>query len=122
MAGPNDMFPVRSGTPGLQLHAVKFVGGTNAVTKVYGEGVTVTYVSAGIVDLTFPEQAGTLEGVGGFLFSATTTADVKSYVAQAGTYNTATRVLRINMHESGTLTNLAALEWLTVTVLFKANP
>lgn len=105
----------------MDLCFVKFVGGTNAVTKVEGEGVTTTYVSAGIVDLVFSELAGAGEflGVIGYVFQATTTADVKAYALSVGVYNTSTRTLRINMSESGTLTNLAALEWLNVTVAFK---
>lgn len=116
LADPN---PVRSGATELKLHVVKFVGGTNAVTKVFGEACAVTYVSAGIVDITLPESAGTFIGILGHCFSATTTADVKSYALAHGVYNTTTRKLRLNMHESGTLTNLAALEWLTVTIGFQ---
>jgi hypothetical protein len=43
---------------------------------------------------------------------------VKAYEVVPGTYNTSTCTLRLSMYESGTLTNLAALEWLTVTVAF----
>jgi uncharacterized protein YrrD len=113
--------PVRSSTPEMDLCFVKFVGGTNAVTKVEGEGVTTTYISAGIVDLTFSALAGAGEflGVIGNVFQATTTADVKAYALSVGVYNTTTRTLRLNMSESGTLTNLAALEWLNITVAFK---
>ncbi len=104
-------------------HFVKFVGGTNAVTKVTdtGPGVTVTYVSAGIVDLTWADNPGLCLGVSGHCFSATTTADVKAYALAHGVFNTTTLTLRLNMHESGTLTNLAALEWLAVTVTFKRS-
>jgi hypothetical protein len=115
---PKEVSPVRSTTPELELHIVKFVGGTNAVTKVYGEGCTVTYVSAGIVDVTLPADSGDFIGITGYVFEATTTADVKSYTLQHGVYNTSTRKVRLNMHESGTLTNLAALEWLTATFAF----
>jgi hypothetical protein len=121
MAQAPDPLPLR-GTQAEEVdHLVKFVGGTNAVTKVWGAGVTVTYISAGIVDLTWATGAanpGTCLGVKGYCFSATTTADVKSYTLQAATYNATTCTLRLNMHESGTLTNLAALEWLTLTVAF----
>jgi hypothetical protein len=102
-------------------HFVKFVGGTNAVTKVYGAGVTVTYISAGIVDLTWATGAnnpGACLGIKGQCFQATTPGDVKAYVLVPGVYNTTTCTLRLNMYESGSLTNLAALEWLGVTVAF----
>jgi hypothetical protein len=100
---------------------VKFVGGTNAVTKVYGPGVTVTYISAGIVDLTWATGSngpGLCLGVKGACFQATTPGDVKAYVLVPGVFNTTTNTLRLSMYESGTLTNLAALEWLGVTVAF----
>jgi len=120
MSGVN---PVRSATAEMEITFVKFVGGTNAVTKVEGEGVTVTYISAGIVDLTFAAApgagAGEFLGVLGYVFQATTTADVKEYKLSVGVYNTTTRTLRLNLTENVTLTNLAALEWLNVTVAFK---
>ncbi len=122
MSTNDQQFPVRSATPSLQLHVVKFVGGTTAVTKVYGENCAVTYVSSGIVDVTLPEQCGTVLGVSGYSYSATTTADVKSYVLTHGVFNTTTRKLRLNMHEAGTLTDLAALEWLTVTIAARVQP
>ncbi len=115
----NDPSPVRSPVPELELHFVKFVGGTNAVTKVEGEGVTVTYISAGIVDLTFPSGQGEFLGVVGHVFQATTTADVKAYLLQVGVWNTSTLTLRLNLTETTTLTNLAALEWLNITLAFK---
>lgn len=115
--------PVRSATAEMEVTFVKFVGGTNAVTKVEGEGVTVTYISTGIVDLTFASApgagAGEFLGVVGHCFVATTTADVDTFTLQHGVYNTSTRTLRLNLSEAGTLANLAALEWLNVLVAFK---
>jgi hypothetical protein len=118
-----EISPVRSSTPEVELTFIKFVGGTNAVTKVEGEGVTVTYVSAGIVDLVFGAApgpaAGEFLGIVGHCFVATTTADVDTFTLQHGVYNTSTRTLRFNMSEAGTLANLAALEWLNILVAFK---
>jgi hypothetical protein len=114
-------YPLR-GTQAEEVDTfVKFVGGTNAVTKVYGPNVTVTYISAGIVDLTWATGAnnpGTCLGVKGHCFQATTPGDVKAYELVPGVYNTTTCTLRLNMYETGTLTNLDALEWLGVTVAF----
>ena len=109
---------VRSDVAGLQDSIVKFVGGTNAVTKVLGRGVTVTYVSAGIVNLVWAESPGTFAGVTGYCFQATTAADVKNYILVPGVWNSTTWTLVLNMTESSTLTNLAALEWLTLRVSF----
>jgi hypothetical protein len=121
MAQLAEPLPLR-GTQAEEVdHFVKFVGGSSAVTKVYGVGVTVTYISAGIVDLTWATGAnnpGICLGVKGACFQATTPGDVKAYVLVPGVYNTTTCTLRLNMYESGTLTNLAALEWLGVTVAF----
>ncbi len=107
--------PKRSPMPETIDHHVRFVGGTNAVTKVAdtGPGITCTYISAGIVDLVWSENPGMFVDAQG-AFSATTTADVKAYAFMHGVFNTTTFTLRLNMFESGTLTNLAALEWLGV--------
>jgi hypothetical protein len=119
MSQQAEQFPCR-GTQAEEVdHFVKFVGGTNAVTKVYGAGVTVTYISAGVVDLTWATGAdspGTCLGIKGHCFQATTPGDVKAYVLVPGVYNTTTCTLRLSMYESGSVTNLAALEWLGVTV------
>jgi hypothetical protein len=108
--------------PELRQWIVRFVGGTAAVTKSFGVGVTVTYVSAGLVDLVFADPLpGPYVGVLGYCFDATTAANVKSYILTTGAFNTTTRTLRLNMFEAGTLTDLAALENLTVTLGFKAT-
>ncbi len=114
--------PVRSPTAETIVHNVRFVGGTNAVTKVTdtGPGVTCTYISAGIVDLVWSDEPGMYDTAQG-LFQATTPADVKLYVLVPGAWSASTKTLRLNMYESGTLTNLAALEWLNVTVTFKKS-
>jgi hypothetical protein len=100
---------------------IKFVGGSAAVTKVYGPNVTVTYISTGVVDLCWATGAnnpGLCLGVKGHCFQATTPANVKAYVLVPGVYNTSTCKLRLSMYESGTLTDLDALEWLGLTVAF----
>lgn len=116
-----DTNPVRSPATELVICPVRFVGGSSAVTKVFGEGVTVTYISAGIVDLTFSDAQGTFLGLAGEpSLAATTAADVKGHTVVAGVYNTTTNTLRLNItNASETLHDLAALEWLTVTLLFK---
>jgi hypothetical protein len=121
MAQLAEPLPLRGTQPEQVDHLVKFVGGTAAVTKVYGAGVTTTYISTGVVDLTWATGAhnpGTCLGVTGYVYQATTPADVKTYTLVPGVYNTTTCTLRLSMYEGGTLTDLAALEWLTVTVAF----
>jgi hypothetical protein len=118
---PADTYEVQSNYPELKEFVCKFVGGTAAVTKTFGPGLTVTYISAGVVDVTVPtgaDRPGDFIGVGGYCFEATTPANVKSYVLVPGVFNTSTGKLRLSMYESGTLTDLAALEWLSVKLLF----
>jgi hypothetical protein len=112
------------GTPGLTLHVVKFVGGTTAVTKVYGEACSVTYVSTGIVDVTFPEQMGTFEGLAGIpVVPGDHGQRVKGYTCVPGVYNATTRTLRLNITgASESLVDLAALQWLTLIGVFKVLP
>jgi hypothetical protein len=110
--------------PSARLEFVKFVGGSAAVTKVHGSGVTVTYISTGIVDITWSSNAvpGTFLGLlGAPAFQATTAADVKGHTCVPGVYNTTTRTLRLNItNASDALHDLAALEWLSFTAVFRA--
>jgi len=119
--GGSAEFQARTNQPEARDYFVKFVGGTNAVTKVAGTGagVTVTYVSTGIVDLTFELGAGDFLGLAGACFEATTQSGVKGYTVVAGVFNTTTRTLRLNICNAvETLTNLAALQWLSITAKF----
>lgn len=125
MGGNFDFSDVRSSVPGLQAHPVRFVGGTAAVTKVNptGPGVAVTYISTGVVDIDFSGNAnnpGTYIGLAGAPgFQATTPGDVKAYEGVVGAYNSSTKKLRLSMYESGTLADLAALEWCYLVPLFQ---
>lgn len=112
-------FQVTSNEIGPTAHLVRFVGGSAAVTKTHGNGVTVTYTSTGVVTLTWTNPPGTFVGLVG-TFQATTPGNVKSYVLVPGAYS-ASSGITLNMYESGTLTDLAALEWLTVIVWFKES-
>jgi hypothetical protein len=119
-------YELKQTEPEARDHVAKFVGGAAAVTKVFGKGMTITYVSTGVVKIAWTDTAenpGTFIGVKGFAFQATTPGNVKGYtmvheafVARSGT--TPPYIL-LNMYESGTLADLAALEWLTVTLAFK---
>ncbi len=115
-------YPVKTTIVEAHEHTVKFVGGTAAVTKVFGRGMTVTYIGSGIVKILWTDTAerpGQFVGVKGYCFSATTPGNVKAYVLVNEEYvDSTTRYVLLNMYESGTLTDLAALEWLTVTFLF----
>lgn len=115
-----EAYPINCSEPGAFLSFVKFVGGSAAVTRVYGTGVTVTYISTGIVDLTWSDGQGTFVDIVGRCFEATVASGVKGYTCVPGVYNTTTNTLRLNITgASEALVDLAALQWLAITILFK---
>ena len=101
-------------------HHIRFVGGSAAVTKLFGLGVTITYVSTGVVNLVWAENPGTYLGVGGYCFDATTASALKGYTLVPGAYNSVTRTLVLNIFNSSfAAADLAALQNLTLRVLFR---
>lgn len=112
-------YEVRTNVVECRKHIVRVVGGATAATEVAGsEGVTITRTGAGRFTITWsqPHDPGVFIG-GTATFQATTPGDVKSYVAVLGPY--ASRSIAVNMYESGTLTDLAALEWITCELTFQ---
>lgn len=111
-------YEVLSNVPEIRQHVIRVLGGTNAVSVAAGgKGMTLAYVSAGRFTLTFSNTYDPGDFIGAVCtFSADTPADVKSYVAVVESY--ASRVVEVFMYESGTLTNLAALEYVTVVLYF----
>lgn len=115
-----DVYPLRGSHRDWREFLVKFVGGSAAVTKVFGLGVTVTYISTGIVDLVWSDSQGAHLGTT-WGFEATTQSGCKGYTVVAGVYNATTRTQRLNItNASETLADLAALQWLTLRVSFGA--
>jgi hypothetical protein len=122
----SDFYPDRVSEPDLRRTPVRFVGGTTAVTKVLGRGITVTYISTGIVDLVWSSRddaPGVFCGLEGApSFQATTASQVKGYTCVPGGYNSTTRTLRLNItNASETLADLTATQWLNLVVQFKAS-
>lgn len=114
-----EAFEQKSTEAGEVIQRVRFVGGTTAVTKLYGRGVTVTYIGTGLVDLVWAEPQGTYLGVDGWGFDATTASGVKGYTVVPGDYNSTTRTLRLNITNAGeTLTDLAAAQNLSIGLVF----
>ena len=118
-----DFYEPLTSEPELREHVVRFVGGSAAVTKVRGRGITVTYITTGIVDITWSENPGVFIGLSGMpMFQATTAADVKGHTCVPGAYNSSTKTLRLNItNASDALHDLAALEWLNLVALFVAD-
>lgn len=112
----------RVSEPGVRKHLVRFVGGTTTVTKVLGKGITIAWISTGIVELTWSAQdlsPGTSHGIVGGVFQATTVSGVAGYTIASGVYNTTTRKLRVSIYNaSDALADLAALQWVTFYALF----
>ena len=121
MGGNPDYFEALASEPETRVHLVSFVGGTAAITKRTGKGMATTWISTGVVDLDFSGNANNPGEFVGFVatFQATTPGDVKNYVVVPGVYNSSTKKLRLSLYESGTLTDLAALEWLNCAVIFR---
>lgn len=117
------VFPLRISEAEAREYFVRFVGGSTAVTKVYGVGVSVTYVSTGIVDITWAEDPGNYLGTV-YGLEATAQAALKTYVVVGsytvtGTGAATVRKLRINITAGGTLTDLAAAQWISISAKFK---
>ena len=111
----------RTNHPELREYVLKFVGGTTAVTKVYGNGMTIAYTATGRVTVTWSANGarpGTFIGITGFCFQGTTPGDVDLFQLVHEAYSVSARTLVLNMYESGSLADLAALEWLTVKIAF----
>lgn len=114
-----EAWPQKSTEPDEVVSRVRFVGGSAAVTKLYGTGVTVTYIGTGLVDLVWAEFPGVYIGVDGWGFDATTAADLKGFTVVPGAYNTTTRTLRLSItNASEALTDLAAAQNLTIGIAF----
>lgn len=114
-------FVTKSAEPELITYEVLGLGASGAVSEVASttSGVALSYVSAGRYRLTWPESPG-IFCVALASLQATTPADVKNYSVVTGAYSTTAYTLDIYVYNaSGTLTDLAALNWLNGTVKFK---
>lgn len=116
-----DTWPAKFTEPEVNATYVKFTGaGAAPVVEAFGRGVTCTRTGVGLISLVWDENPGTYLGVGGWCFEATTASAVKGFTVVPGVFNTTTRTLAISItNASETLTDLAALQQLSITVLFK---
>lgn len=107
----------------VTLWPVRFVGGTAAVTEELGNGVTVTYIGTGLVDVTWAEFAGQYMGlVGAPSFDATTASGLKGFTCVPGDFNTTTRTVRLSItNASEALTDLAAAQHVTCWFAFRTT-
>lgn len=113
-----DAFPAKNTQPETVDHVVTFVGGSSAVTKVYGPKVVVTRAGAGEYLLTWSENPGVLVGVTPGL-RADTPADIKGHTVVFGEWSPTAWTLPVKFTgATETLHDLAALEWITVRATF----
>lgn len=113
---------VLSSEPGTCETHLRLLGtGAAAPTKVFGNGVVVTRVAAGVYEVAWGENPGMYLGfVPGF--EATVAADLKGYSVVAGVFNTVTFKQRFSVFDSTfAAADLAALQWLNLVVKFKST-
>ncbi len=111
-------FPVRVSRPEVTEHLIQAVGGSSAVTQVYGHGVATTRTSTGLYKLTWTENPGTLVGWS-YGLAATTHADLDGWTVVRGVYNTSAFTLAFSVYnDTPTITDLAALNWIDIVCRF----
>jgi hypothetical protein len=116
-----DGFPVRATRAEVTEHLIQAVGGSAAVTKVYGEGVAVTRTSSGLYLLTWAQNPGTFVGWS-YAFAATTHADLDGFTAVRGVYNASAYTLAFSVYDATpTIADLAALNWIDIVCRFKGT-
>lgn len=99
-----------------------FVGGAAAITKEFGVGATLTYVSTGLVDIQWSanqSKPGTFVGLKGHGFRATTSSGIKGYSVGLGDYDATNRKVRLAIWDaSNNLVDLTSTQHLTITIAF----
>lgn len=120
-----EAFLAKATQPDFQFHPVVIQGGSAAVTKLQGTGVSIAYVSTGIVDITWSEaQGNTTYGICGFGFhtAAGAQAALKGYTIVDGAQSAQVTAsgpftIRINItNSSQALADLTVAQ--SVTLLF----
>jgi hypothetical protein len=118
----SDYFQGKDNEPNVRRAFVRFEGGAAAITKKVGRGLSLTRNGAGLVTITFNRSPGQFIGLQAMpAFDAAVPANVKSYIGIVGAYAAATKSIQLNLFEAGVLTDLAASEFCSLTLLFKAD-
>lgn len=118
---PQDAYPPLSTIPEEVVVRVRMLGtGASAPTKVVGQGCTITRTSAGLYKLAFSELPGTFVTVGELTLQATTPGDIKNHSLVAKPWSASTKSIEVSFWDaSGVAHDLAADEWIGVTLIFK---
>lgn len=115
---------VLSSEPELREILIKILGaGAGNPGKVFGNGVTVTWLSTGLYQVVWGENPGLNVGYTAE-FEATAPAALKGYTVVAAPYSNAGGVYsqQFSVYNSAfALADLAAAQWMTVICRFKAT-
>lgn len=116
-----ESFETRDTESEVRHHIVRMVGtGAAAPTWIRGKGLAITRDGVGIYTLTWRDNPGEWIGPAGESFNATVSANVKGCSVSWGVYSAATKSVQFKVWDvTGTARELAALEWLTVDVMFQ---
>lgn len=115
-----DFYDGKSSEPELRSVWARLLGtGAAAPTKVYGKGITVARTGVGVYTLTFTGSPGTWVGANVSL-EATTPAGLAVFsVVVTATSSTVTTVNLYNA--AAALTDLAAAQWINLSLNYKAS-
>lgn len=116
--GQSNANAMRSTSALATTHIIKAVGGSAAVTKVTGPGVTVTRTGTGAYLLTWAASPGNELGTVASLQATTVTA-LAGHTVICGPYVAATKTMAVKVTNAADAAHdLAALEWFTVRAAF----
>ena len=114
-----DFTLLRDSEPDTRSFTVRFTGaGPANPTKSLGRGVTVTWISTGLYELTWAEPPGVYKTYEPS-WQATTPSDLAGYTVVAGDFNATTRKLRLSVtNAANALADLTATQKLNLRVHF----
>jgi len=116
-------FPSRTNLGGTYAIPVRVLGtGAAVVTKVFGQGVTITRDSAGLHTYTFSDPPGNFVGFTAG-FQATTPVNMLNHelVLEPFVAHTASAdaYIKGTVYDGSAIDDLEALEWMNVTFFFR---
>jgi hypothetical protein len=114
-----DSYEQRATQPETVEHFLKWTGTVGTATKIFGPGMTITWISTGVIDVTWSDPPGTYLGLT-HGFQATTIAALKGYTIVSGDFAVTTRTLRLNVTNSTfALADLIANQYGCLAIKFK---
>lgn len=117
-----ERYPARSSEPEQWDVFIAMTGTGNGTvpTKNRGRGVTLTWVSTGIITLTFADYPGVFLG-GSPTWQATTASALKGFSVVFGAFDATGKIVNINItNASSTLVDLQVLQTLGLQLSFSS--